>query len=56
MDYALASDPQSRLAARLGVVALPTTVVVAPDGTVTHVHVGAVAPDQLQRWIAQARR
>ncbi len=56
VDYALASDPQSRLAARLGVVALPTTVVVAPDGTVTHVHVGAVAADQLQHWIAQARR
>jgi cytochrome c biogenesis protein CcmG, thiol:disulfide interchange protein DsbE len=56
VDYALASDPQSRVAARLGVVALPTTVVVAPNGTVTQVHVGAVAPDQLERWIAQARR
>lgn len=56
VDYALASDPQSRLATRLGVVALPTTVVVGADGVVTHVHVGAVDPDQLERWITQARR
>ncbi len=56
VDYALASDPQSRLASRLGVVALPTTVVVGANGVVTHVHVGAVNPGELDRWIAQARR
>jgi cytochrome c biogenesis protein CcmG/thiol:disulfide interchange protein DsbE len=54
VTYSLALDPQSRVAARLGAVALPTTVVVAADGTVTHVHVGAVDPAQLSRWIDQA--
>ena len=56
VDYALALDPHGRIAARLAVVDLPTTVVVGPDGTVTHVHVGAVDPAQLTSWIAQARR
>ncbi len=55
VTYALASDHQTRLAGQLGVVALPTTVVVAADGVVTHVHVGAVDPNALERWIAQAR-
>jgi peroxiredoxin len=53
--YPLALDPTGRIAAQIGAVALPTTVVVAPDGTVTAVHVGAVRPDQLSSWIARAR-
>jgi peroxiredoxin len=55
VDYALAFDPQSHLASQLGVVALPTTVVVDSHGVVTHVHVGAVDLGQLRRWIAQAQ-
>jgi len=55
VDYALAFDPQSRLASQLGVVALPTTVVVGRNGMVTHVHVGAVDLRELRRWIAQAQ-
>ena len=52
--YSLALDPTGRIAAQIGAVALPTTVVVGPDGTVTQVHVGTVRPDQLRSWIAQA--
>ena len=55
VSYPLALDPTGRIAAKIGTVALPTTVVVAADGTVTAVHVGAVRPDQLSSWIAGAR-
>jgi cytochrome c biogenesis protein CcmG, thiol:disulfide interchange protein DsbE len=53
--YPLAFDPTSGLATRLGALALPTTVVVNRQGVVTHVHVGAVDPSDLEAWIAQVR-
>jgi len=53
--YDLALDPDRQIVGALGVVALPTTVVVGADGIVTHVHVGAIDPAQLERWISQAQ-
>jgi cytochrome c biogenesis protein CcmG, thiol:disulfide interchange protein DsbE len=53
--YPLAFDPRSTIASRLATVALPTTLVVDAQGVVTHVHVGAVDPNDLESWISQAR-
>ncbi len=55
VTYPLAFDPHSTIASQLGTVALPTTLVVNASGVVTHVHVGAINPNDLESWISQAR-
>ena len=54
VTYDLALDPTQSVATAVGAAGLPTTVLVRADGTVARVTgPGAVAPDDLQRWIDQ---
>ncbi len=55
VHYALALDPSQSVVRAVGAMGFPTTLVVTPDGTVSHAHLGAVNIGQLQGWIDQAR-
>lgn len=47
-------DPGGRLQHQFGVVGYPTTVFVAPDGTVSSVHAGVLTAEQLTAFITVA--
>ena len=55
-DWPLVSDPGSRAAIAYGVFGVPETFVIAPDGSVTAKHVGAVTYAWLTREIDAALR
>jgi thiol-disulfide isomerase/thioredoxin len=48
VTYPVGRDPDGSIIAALGGVALPTTVLVTAEGTIAHVHQGALDADQLQ--------
>lgn len=45
-------DPQGRLTSALGVVSLPATLIVLPDGEVAWQHLGAVSMAEVERRLA----
>ena len=53
VTYDLGRDPTGEIIQNLGGSVLPTTVVVAADGTVTAVHVGELEADELRDLLAE---
>jgi thiol-disulfide isomerase/thioredoxin len=53
VTYPLGRDPQGTLVQALGGIVLPTTVLIAADGTITEVHVGELTAGELQGLIDQ---
>jgi cytochrome c biogenesis protein CcmG, thiol:disulfide interchange protein DsbE len=51
VTYRLASDPHGQAGAKLGVAGLPTTLFIAPDGTLRGRRVGAMTAEQLRAAI-----
>lgn len=51
VTYPLGRDPQGALVRAFGGMNLPTTVLITADGTIAHVHTGAVTADELQALI-----
>ena len=53
ITYPWARDGRGDVAGAVGVVQMPTTVFVTPDGTVTEVHAGALDRDALRRLVEE---
>ncbi|HEY0798790.1 MAG TPA: TlpA disulfide reductase family protein [Candidatus Baltobacteraceae bacterium] len=53
-DLAVVADPGQTIADRYGIAAIPTTVVVGPDGLVTHVSVGVTDWEELHEALEAA--
>jgi cytochrome c biogenesis protein CcmG, thiol:disulfide interchange protein DsbE len=51
VTYRLAADPHGQASAKLGVAGLPTTLFIAPDGTLRARRVGAMTAEQLRAAI-----
>lgn len=52
VSYTSYRDPQGRLTSALGVVSLPATIIVLPDGEIAWQHLGAVSMDEVERRLA----
>ena len=52
VTYTSYRDPQGLLTSALGVVSLPATLIVLPDGEVAWQHLGAVSMDEVERRLA----
>ena len=53
ITYPWARDVRGDVAGAVGVVQMPTTVFISPDGTVAEVHAGAVDQDTLRRLVEE---
>ena len=48
ITYEWSRDPRGDIAGAFGITAMPSTVLIAPDGEVVHIQPGAVGPDELR--------
>jgi cytochrome c biogenesis protein CcmG/thiol:disulfide interchange protein DsbE len=51
---AVGQDPEGRFALELGIIGVPETFVIGPDGTIRAVHRGPLTPDVIEGTIRPA--
>lgn len=51
LTFAPLMDPEGQVATQYGVFLLPSTVFIAPSGTVAAVHLGPLTPAQMERYL-----